>query len=116
MLYTTDGMPLQRVISSAGLNIPKNAVVGGYSPDGKPLYAVLAKHEDNTDMYIAGNYEEGNDNAEYAMKNNPERAEGWKYLVANGNEPGWSATVFSLKNVDKVPQRKRTLNVWDESL
>ena len=102
MLLATGGMTLQRVNSSAGLNIPKNAVVGGYSPDGKALYAVLAKHKDNG-IYIAGNYEEGNDYAEYAMGNDPERAEGWKYLVANGNEPGWFATVFSLKGLDKVP-------------
>ena len=86
-------MTLQRVNNSGG--VPQNAVVGGYSPYGNPLYAILAEHYN--DMYIAGNYEEGNDYAEYEVEDDTKHAHRWLYLVANGNELGWFTTVFSLK-------------------
>ena len=64
-----------------GDNVPQNAVIGAYSPEGIPVYVVLAK------AYIPGNFEEGNDFAEYALRGRM-YSNTWQYLVVSGNVSG----------------------------
>ena len=70
-------------------SVPQNAVVGAYSPEGIPVYVVLAN------IYIPGNHEEGNAFAEYMyMFDIGLRSTTWQYLVVDGDIAG----VFAMVN------------------
>ena len=62
-------------------SVPQNAVVGAYSPEGLPVYVVLAN------IYIPGNHEEGSAFAEYTFWG-LFRSKTWQYLVVAGNMSG----------------------------
>ena len=74
------------VDNSDGDNVPRNAVVGAYSLEGRPVYVVFA--EEALGKYFAGNYQEGNDHAEYIKVKGWDlrSTHTWQYLVIVSGE------------------------------
>ena len=66
------------------IGVPVGAVARDCSPEGSRNYVVLANHNN---FFIAGNYQEGNNYAEYELLR-CEYAADWKYLVSNEDVTG----------------------------
>ena len=81
-----NGTTWQVADSNDGGNVPRNAVVGAYSPEGRPVYVVFV--EEALGKYFAGNYQEGNDHAEYVKEKGWElrSTHTWQYLVITSGE------------------------------
>ena len=86
ILVMANGTTWQWVDNSESGQVPRNAVVGAYSPEGRPVYVVFAKEA--LGNYFAGNYQEGNYHAEYIKVNGWElrSTHTWQYLVIVSGE------------------------------
>ena len=73
-------------------DVPKGAITGACSPAGKRIYVIRASH--GTKL-IAGNYEEGNEYAEYEQIGARQSNE-WQYLVSN--EEAFGMKIYTLLN------------------
>ena len=72
--------------------VPKGAITGACSPEGKRIYVIRASH--GTKL-IAGNHEEGNEYAEYEQIRARQSNE-WQYLVSN--EEAFGMKIYTLLN------------------
>ena len=87
MLVLTDDIEWQWVDNNDSAHVLQNAVVGGYSPEGKPFYLVLA-FDTETRKYYAGNQEKDNTYAEYEKYPGAWESQAWQYLIVSTNVTG----------------------------
>ena len=64
--------------------VPVGAVTRDCSPEGRHIYVIRAEYDG---FHIAGNYEEGNDYAEFEEMG-IESSKAWEFLVSNKDVAG----------------------------
>ena len=76
------------------IGAPADGIIGACSPEGRYIYVIRANY-DHGKYFIAGNYEEGNDYAEFEYDGLHISSMDWEYLVSSADVTSMNISILS---------------------